>query len=78
MPEEGVRVVGGAATSGIGGAATSGIAGGEMKEGVKKQHGDRGSDSKKRKKRTCGRCGKYLDCQKNHGEGRCDPKATEQ
>ena len=56
----------------------SGIAGGEMKEGVKKQHGDRGSDNKKRKKRTCGRCGKYLDCQKNHGEGKCDPKATEQ
>ena len=70
VPEEGVRVVGGA--------ATSGIAGGEMKEGVKKQNGDRGSDSKKRKKRTCGRCGGYFNSKANHGEGKCDPKATEQ
>ena len=69
VPEEGMRVVGGA--------ATSGIAGGEVKEGVKKQHGERGRDNKKRKKRTCLRCGKYLDCQKKHGEGKC-PKATEQ
>jgi hypothetical protein len=37
-----------------------------------------GGGGEKRKKRTCGRCGKYLDCQKNHGEGKCDPKATEQ
>ena len=70
VPEEGMRVVGGA--------ATSGIAGGKVIEEVKKQNGERGKDSAKRKKRTCGRCGRYFNSKANHGEGKCDPKATEQ
>ena len=38
----------------------------------------RGKDSAKRKKRACERCGLYFNSKKNHGEGKCDPKATEQ
>jgi len=45
---------------------------------VKKQNGERGKDSAKRKKRTCERCGEYFNSKANHGEGKCDPKATEQ
>ena len=73
VPEEGVRVVGGTATSGT--AAADG-GGGEEKE--KRGHGKRGKGRGTYTQRLCKRCGKYKDKVVNHGEGKCEPKATEQ
>jgi hypothetical protein len=67
VPEEGVRVVGGTATSGT--AAADG-GGGEEKE--KRGHGKRGKGRSTYTPRLCKRCGKYKDKVVNHGEGKCE------
>ena len=46
--------------------------------GTSRRPAARGKDSAKRTKRTCERCGRYFDSKAKHGEGKCDPKATEQ
>ena len=70
VPGEGVRVVGGAATSGI---AVAAAAEKMAKKKGKRGHGKRGKGRGVYKKRICPRCGKYKDKVANHGEGKCGP-----
>ena len=69
-----MRTVGGTATFGI--AAAAGGLGDEVK--VKRRHGQRGKGTGTYTPRICARCGRYKDKKANHGEGKCEPKPTEQ
>ena len=75
VPEEGVRVVGGAATCGIVAAAAEKNV---KKKKVKRGNGKRGKGKGTYTKRICPHCGRYMDKKVNHGEGKCEPKPAEQ
>ena len=48
------------------------------KKKVKRGHGKRGKGKGTYTKRICPRCGRYMDKEVNHGEGKCEPKPAEQ
>ena len=75
VPEEGVRVVGGAATCGIVAAAAEKNV---KKKKVKRGHGKREKGKGTYTQRICPHCGRYMDKKVNHGEGKCEPKPAEQ